>query len=457
MKRPNSNAQNQDERGGVRLKRFLVRHIEKIAAAAMILTAIVLALQARNYPSLTWQPDELIIPAESVEETIKNNPPGFEHHNISIFDFARLAERIKEWIPSEPYRHETVWFPILVPDRPLLGKVEILTAESLRGEAVRRSGLNTPIKLPDQWKPPPPTQTLYFTPTKTSAEWVNIYGTFPVKKQSDKYNQVFDLIIETQTPEYIYYELEKAEIKPKEELEWLPVIVYPGYSVETFCDVSSERLIPLGQQKTLHERDLLLFSDFEVESAKTYAYRIRLHLINPNYHVQEHTVESGVNTSSPLLCSDWSLLATVAVPDRLVVRLLSVTPTDSAVFPRQTTPLRQVKGTISLDYFDVEMGLSLPPVDKVDVLRGMMCNISKKEAIESLGNTIVADVPPPNYPDVGLRSDVCVLDFGGGRRLPKHSSRDAQTSPDLFVPGKALLLLPDGSMQTITTAPDLPR
>jgi hypothetical protein len=47
------------------------------------------------------------------------------------------------------------------------------------------------------------------------------------------------------------------------------------------------------------------------------------------------------------------------------------------------------------------------------------------------------------------------MDFSGGRKLQKRSTREALGSPDLSVPGKALLLMPDGTMQVTTTAPEL--
>jgi hypothetical protein len=198
---------------------------------------------------------------------------------------------------------------------------------------------------------------------------------------------------------------------------------------------------------------MILFSDFDgVKPAATYAYRIRLYLANPNYNMQEASVEEGVDTKNPYIRSDWSPFASVYVPDRTVVLVASVTLPDSNMdFPRQSAPLRAVIGTLFLDYFDTELGQALPIVEKVRVERGMLANMTKIEAnrYHSRGKSPDESVNI-NYPDIGLRSDVCIMDFSGGRKLQKRP-----TAPDLFVPGKVLLLMPDGTMQVTTTAPEL--
>jgi hypothetical protein len=183
-----------------------------------------------------------------------------------------------------------------------------------------------------------------------------------------------------------------------------------------------------------------------------------LYLVNPNYGLQETSVEEGVDTKNQLIRSDWSDFARVSVPDRTLVHIQSVIPTDQTDFPRQAASLllRPIRGTILLDYFDVELGQSLPPVEKTDVLRGMLCNMSKTEA-----NRFVNRGKPPdeivtiNYPELGLRSYVCVMDFSGGRKLQKKPSREAQGSPDLSTASKALLLMPDGTMQITSTEQEL--
>jgi hypothetical protein len=200
---------------------------------------------------------------------------------------------------------------------------------------------------------------------------------------------------------------------------------------------------------------LLLFSDFDVEPAKTYAYRIRLHLRNPNFNLQEASVEEGVDTQSEFVRSDWSSFARVHVPDRTLVQLRSVTPTDQSDFPRQGVPLGPVRGTLVLDYFDIEQGLSLPLVEKTNVHRGMLGNMSREDANRYINRgspgEIIAGEIIVNYPETGLRSNVCVMDFSGGRRLQRRSTR----APDLFAPSRALLLMPDGTMQVISAEPEL--
>jgi hypothetical protein len=448
MKLPNSLKQKQEKSGGLAsFLRFLMRHGEKITTGIVIVIAAGLALQTRNYQPLSWQPDDLEELADHTENTIKNSAHTLADEGIRIFDYAVYAEQIREQIPSEPYHSDTAWNPVLHPDKPPRSGFEILTAEALRGEAARRSGLIVQGKEPTQWQRPSLAESQ--DPAKNASIWVNIYGTIPMQKQWDVYNQVLNHAAELSKPEYVYYELEKAETAPNAEPVWQPVIVYPDNSSE---ENQSNRLIPLRQQQAaLSEEDVLLFSDFDVQPAQTYAYRMRLYLVNPNYNLQETSVAEGVDTKSEYVQSDWSLWAKVYVPDRTLVQLQSVIPTDTADFPRQAAPLRPVSGTVFLDYFDIELGQSLPLAEKVNVRRGTLCNITKDEENRYINKGKSPDeVVNINYPDSGLRSDVCVMDFSGGRKLQKRPTKEAQSSPDLSLTGKALLLMPDGTMQTRT-------
>jgi hypothetical protein len=463
MKLPKSITEKQEKKGALAsFLRFLKRHGEKIAAGVVFVVAVSLALQTRYYQPLSWQPDELTELANDTENTIKEGVRAVADEEIKIFDYAMYAEQIKEQIPLEPYRSDVAWNPVLHPGPQPRSGFDILTAESLRAEAARLTGLTAQGTVPDRWQRPPLAES---QDTANGASiWVNLYGTIPVEKQRDIYNQVFSYTTEANSLKYVYYEWERAEIKPNEELIWQPVVVYPdnavqanqpGQEVEVLSDFFPARLIPLKQpQETLQEPDLLLFSDFDVKPAAAYIYRIRLYLVNPNYNLQETSVAAGVDTTSEYIRSDWSHVAHVYVPDRTLVQLQSVTPTDTADFPRQAAPLRPVKGTLFLDYFDIDLGQSLPLVEKAEVVRGTLCNMTKTDA-----NKYINKGRPPyevvnvNYPDGGLRSDVCVMDFSGGRKLQKRPTQAAQTSPDLLVAGKALLLMPDGTMHVLTTEP----
>jgi len=447
-----------DEGGRVKsLLRFLLRHGEKFVAGAVVIAALWFALQVRNYQPLSWQPDDLEEIAESTEQTIQNNQLAHEEYSDKrVFDYAAHAAQIRENIAHAPYRYDSEWRPAIHPAPQPRSSVEILTAKSLRGEAVRKTGLTAQGTSAVQWQRPPllaaaekdPTPEQETAVISAPAIWINLYGTIPVWEQWDIYNQIFNHAVSTDRPEYVYYELERAEIKPQGVPVWLPVAVYAA------DDLRTSRLIPFGQQEALQEQDLLLFSDFDVEPAKTYAYRVRLYVRNPNYNLQAASVAEGVDTKSEFVSSDWSSFAKISVPDRTLVQLQSVIPTDTAAFPRQAAPLRPVVGTLFLDYYDIEQGLSLPLVEKRDVRRGMLGNMSKDEANRSInrGNTGEVEI---NYPDAGLRSNVCIMDFSGGRTLQKRPTREAQASPDLAIPGEALLLMPDGTMQVTSTEPEL--
>jgi len=431
--------------------RFFVRQGEKFVLGAVVVIALLLVLQTGRYQPLSWRPGELEELANSTEETIKSNNFTVDDKEIRVFDYATYAELIRETIFPELYRGDAELRPVLRLAPQPRGGFEILAAKFLRGEPARQAGLTTQEKPAARWQRPPLPGIAAGDqhPVRGAATiWVNLYGTIPVWEQWDIYNQVFGSTDPANRPEYVYYELERTEITLKEVPVWQPVTVYSTGEFQT------GRLIPFGQQQeALQDRDLLLFSDFDVEPAKTYAYRMRLYVRNPNYNAQETSVKEGVDTTSELVRSDWSFFARVYVPGRTLVQLQSVTPTDPTDFPRQTVPLGSVRGTLVLDYFDVELGQSLPLVEKRNVLRGMLGNMTRDEAnrfINRGDSEIVV-----NYPDAGLRSNVCVMDFSGGRELQKRRTREAQASPELFVPGRALLLMPDGTMQITSTEPEL--
>jgi len=470
MKLPKNIKWKQEKKGAVAaVLRFLVRHGEKIIVSIVLVTAAGIAFKAENFKPLSWRPHELVELTNDTENTIKNNGIEIAKDTVNIFDYATFAEQIRTRIPSEPYRSDAEWKPVIQPSPLPRGGFSVLVAESLRGEAVRRIDLTPQGQPPDKWHRPQLSEMP--SASNDASIWVNVYGSIPLWAQWDIYNQVFDNHApEINRPEYVYYELERAEIKPAEIdridlLFWQPVIVYPDYPGDAFPtnldippDFSLNRLVsfPQGASQEEYAGRSLLFSDFEVEPARTYAYRIRLYLVNPNYHLQETSVEKGVDTKNPFLRSDWSDFTLVYVPDRTLAQIQSVTHPDPADFPRQTAPWRPIRGTVFLDYFDIELGKSLPLVEKGDLIRGMLCNVSKNDALKYINKGKTAEeMVTINYPDAGLRSDVCIMDWSGGRKLQKKASRESQGTPDLFVASQALLLMPDGTIQVSSTEQEL--
>ncbi|MCL2005843.1 MAG: hypothetical protein FWG73_06725 [Planctomycetaceae bacterium] len=432
------------------LLRFLVRHGEKFALGIAVLFGLYFAASIRNYQPLAWHPSEMEQRAEDAESTIVSNTHTTAEGQARFFDYATRAEHFKRDVSLEPYRHLSAWRPVLHPPPSLRGNFEILTAYGLHAEPARRAGAAALGVIPPIWHRPPMPGAPY--PAENTAIWVNLYGTIPHWEQGEIFNQTFDEPANPNEPWYAYYELERAEILPNEDFDWQPVIVYPGVvPTAEDSDASLDRLISLAQrQAAIREPNMLLFSDFDVEPARTYAYRIRLYLANPNYNLQETFTEEGVDTQSEFIQSDWSDFARVYMPDRTFVQLRSVVPSDQANFPRQSAPLQPVRGTFILDYFDIELGQSLPTVERAGVLRGMLLNVSREEANRIINRgKAPEEVVSVNFPDTGLRSGVCVMDLSGGRPFQKRTTREAQSSPDLSVPAGALLLLPDGSMQVM--------
>jgi hypothetical protein len=486
------------------LQQFFIWHSEKIVAGILVVAALWLAMQGLGYQTLTWQPGELEEIARDTESAIKKSTRTAADEGIKMFDYAAYAKQIKEKIPPDPYRAEVAWKPALYPSPQSRGGIQILTAESLKGEPLRTGMTSVSGQGQDRWvRPSLPDQTgnRPIRPNRggnlevPEPIWVNLYGVIPAAKQWEIYDQAFSTAVKTDAslskPEYSCYELERAEYKPGQALDWQPVVVYPasefGGSPGASEDPSLERLIPFEQQllgqlgtggtsrppvrggtsgrkgtQSGGDADsVLLYSDEKIEPAKTYAYRMRLHLLNPNYNLPEETVAEEVDTKSPSIMSDWSTPALVYVPDQTAARLLAVIPPDRADFPRQTSPQNSPKGIMLLEYFDLDMAQALPPVEKAEVVRGSICNMSKEDVLKviSKGRNVPGGVAPGqrpglDFPDTGLRSNVCIADLSGGRKLQKGTSKEAGLSPDLVVTSKALLLHPNGMMQVASTLPE---
>ena len=95
--------------GGAQL--FFVWHGEKIVAGIVVVVALWFAMQGLSYQTLTWQPNALEEDASAAETAIRNSTRTAEEEEVAFPDpdHATFARQIRNPIPTEPYRAETLW------------------------------------------------------------------------------------------------------------------------------------------------------------------------------------------------------------------------------------------------------------------------------------------------------------------------------------------------------------
>ena len=198
---------------------------------------------------------------------------------------------------------------------------------------------------------------------------------------------------------------------------------------------------------------LFRFFDFDVEKGKTYYYRVKLILANPNYNIDENFVEDPKTTKVTMVESEFSDPSNPVSLGR-----------DARVFAEQVEapnkPGDDPKATLASIYFDMDSATeSLVKGQKV--VRGQVANFVRQthKPLETRTATTMGmgSMDPMGGMDPSMMgkskkkkgagkdtktvdhiSDVCVLDLFGGYRIP---------GSDLRSPGKMLLLEPSGLVQ----------
>jgi hypothetical protein len=402
------------------VRQFFVLHSEKLVLAVFALGACYVANLGLAYKPLEWQPNELVQAANRAKQTIEASQQSAADAGISIFPYDTFADQIKTRVQSSPYQTKITWMPSLIPSPEKRRQVKFLAATEVKVETDR----GTPAGRLD-------------------AIWTEITATIPEFEQAkifeDAYNNAVKVEPATRNiPKYYAYDFERAEVIPGKPLQWKPLSEYPelldgntarggGYSSRygTGTNVQPHATII---QNTDEGTRAIKYTDYDVEPGKTYVYRIKYILENPNFQLPVEYVEDGVSTTEEYLDSEWSnVSAPIFVPGLTRIRVAAVTPPDRGAWTQLRTPWNAPSGKVELVRFDMDTGLDDIPLEMPNVIsRGSVCNIKR--------------------PDDPYISDACVLDMFGGRTITKGRSKEAISTPDLQVPAKMLVLHPNGNL-----------
>ncbi|MBR4750390.1 MAG: hypothetical protein IK077_01365 [Thermoguttaceae bacterium] len=200
------------------------------------------------------------------------------------------------------------------------------------------------------------------------------------------------------------------------------------------------------QQSVSVDYYLFRYFDFEVDPDKTYVYRVKLLLANPNYGVEPRFVEDESNVEQRFVESDFSEISNP-------VSLGEVSRVYAQKVEASTRPGAEPRITLSSIYFDAE-DASESIVQDLAVRRGQVANfMGQSHDPVNVSGGMSADMMmgygdaggssskkgKPQKKSVNHVSNVCVVDALGGNKI--------SAAKDYASPGKVLILEPNGLMR----------
>ncbi|HVX14189.1 MAG TPA: hypothetical protein VHC22_23585 [Pirellulales bacterium] len=191
-----------------------------------------------------------------------------------------------------------------------------------------------------------------------------------------------------------------------------------------------------GSAGPMVEHRLFRFFDFTVEPNKTYRYRVKLVLVNPNAGVPPRYLESYDFGNGLTREAEWSE-PSPPIPVIAGNRLLAGTVT-----PGRTEPTAKVLAK----QFDARLASEIRRI--FDISRGSIMN----ESGIKIGLPQDAGKPAAEPTEVDFETNAVVLDMFGGDKLPGAKSRSL--SDQAKVPGHILVLDSDGQLKTLVQATD---
>jgi hypothetical protein len=190
-----------------------------------------------------------------------------------------------------------------------------------------------------------------------------------------------------------------------------------------------------GAAARLPEYRLFRFFDFAVEPGKTYRYRVKLAVVNPNADVQKRYLENYAFGEGDTREADWSQpSAPIAViaGNRLLAGSVAPGRSDRS----------EPSGIVLAKLFDAQQAIEVRKV--FDVHRGSVLNEQGME----IGLPLDPNVPtaPKESATVDFETNAVVLDLLGGEKLAGAKSSK--------VPGHFLVLDNDGAFKTLLQSSD---
>jgi hypothetical protein len=192
-----------------------------------------------------------------------------------------------------------------------------------------------------------------------------------------------------------------------------------------------------GSMAPLVEYRLFRFFDFKVESGKSYRYRVKLVLRNPNAGVPPRFVENKDYTKGDSREADWSEPSpevTVIAGNRLLAGTVS---------PGRSEPT----GHLLAKLFDSDLAAEIRRI--FDISRGSVLNEPQAKVSLREGN----NNSKPKAATLDFLTNAVVLDMFGGEKIPGARAKSVRDEPPK-VPGHFLVLDNDGDLRTLAQPTD---
>lgn len=513
------------------LQAALMRHVEKIVMAIVVVVFLLLSWSAVALPTYSKTAEQLNRAANDAQSRIRDSKVG---PGVKASPYPELAARGKNQIEEKFYANNALWNPSLFPRRlprtePNLFTVEGLRAKpdfgafSSRGGAAGSSG------------------------SLVGQRWVVLTGLVPVAKQLAAYQEAFrdHRRPETDTPDYLGYMVERAEINADTDmskLQWQAIdalkamklvqtwesgtkeeVVAPQFLQEKATDLAIPLAYPLGplsgknwDESVAHVPEIPLaaslergageteappatenplptgpfgninrpqaaapaaggaeaavaggvaaaaaprtvvasgnkvdrenvpyllfrFFDFDVQPGKTYCYRVRLGLKNPNKGFETRYLQNAELAKKDYLLTAYTEpSATITVPadDRVLLQQVS-TATHAKDISATLAAKKWVheKGQIVTAWISTTRGQLISENDlKMSRNLTAMPKAGKGPKRPTADETAAAE----KYP---FKPDCIVVDIRGGDLVtPNNAAKEKQ-------PAQVLLLYSDGRLE----------
>jgi hypothetical protein len=178
------------------------------------------------------------------------------------------------------------------------------------------------------------------------------------------------------------------------------------------------------------EHKLFRFFDFNVKPGKTYKYRVRLVLTNPNYAKPKRYLADPKLAAEEVLYTDWS----ESTPEVFV-------PSGSELLAGDVNP-KTPTAKVMVRQFDQENAITA--VHIFDMTRGSTAN---EKAVKVPTPARLGVSTSPEEEEIDFATNATVVDLAGGDKLP------AGTRGKL--PGRVLMMRSDGELALLSQFDDV--
>ncbi len=211
------------------LQDLVLRHVEKIVFALVILCFLVFAYRAVTGDRYPYAPDKLTTAARQAEEKILSTPAN--KGDLKIADYVQVADRSRNPVVVKPYELATLLDNPVFAEPVLRGKPKVFAVRDLRGAAELGSFTMQGAERGEN----------------RGQRWVVITGLVPVAEQAEAYLDAFSgNHLESDVPQYYHYWVERAEVSSAagDEPQWTRLNVMAALGVQKRWSSVGKEIVP---------------------------------------------------------------------------------------------------------------------------------------------------------------------------------------------------------------------